>query len=186
MRWLRHLRLRLRVRCGSSLNTPKRRMPARPWHQHEHLSMQPLQSTLESCTSVVEPNELRRTSIRQPPEKSDGMFYLPAGNVIRSPKFVLWRRQDLTMYTIVCYPDENRFLAGQFLRDLPRLLSEQFKVPSVSANPRDVRIPLSPLFSQQLTAGSSFSANQTISLLFCINFFRVVRSSSSVMITRNK
>jgi hypothetical protein len=67
------------------------------------------------------------------------MFYLPPSKVISSSKIVLWRLQELTMYTIVCYPDENRLLAGQFLKALPRYLSDQFKAASISATPREVR-----------------------------------------------
>jgi hypothetical protein len=66
------------------------------------------------------------------------MFYLPKSSLVESPKIVLWRRQDLVMYTLLCFLDESRLLGSSFLSMFPALLSEHVKNPALNSQPREI------------------------------------------------
>ncbi|KAL6042112.1 hypothetical protein QOT17_024593 [Balamuthia mandrillaris] len=55
-----------------------------------------------------------------------------------SPKIGVWKQFRNTAMLLVCEPDENRYLAANFLSLFASVLAEHFKSPAITAKPKEL------------------------------------------------
>lgn len=68
----------------------------------------------------------------------EGSFRMHANKIIKEDKIVLWRQHEACIFTIIAHPDENRLHINYILTHFAKVLSDHFKNPHVTSQPKEI------------------------------------------------
>jgi hypothetical protein len=95
-------------------------------------------SNLNLELKLVNPNKSQDNTLATNDVSLSGIFLVKPNEFVRLPKTVIWLKQQMFCYVLICEQYENRLLGNDFLHLFVSAMLEQLKNPAPSELPKEV------------------------------------------------